>query len=377
MRTGCVVLLASAACSALAASARAHDFTFTETLVVFKTDGTYQIDMTCDLDALLLGVSPSMDSAKVVELVESLEPGDFRARVERLQQLFAKRTRIAFDDREVTPHVTFPQYGAPLIEGADPPTVLGVVARLSGRVPAGRETFRFWASRSFMAVRLTILEQSTLSGIRQVLGTGERSPPYRLGAPPAEQVRDARDTAGRYLVLGFEHIVPKGLDHILFVLGLFLLSTRLRPLLWQITAFTIAHCVTLALSIYGVFSLPAEVVEPLIALSIAYVAIENIFTTELRWWRPALVFGFGLLHGLGFAEVLMAWGLPRDEFVVALVTFNIGVELGQLAVVLAALTAVGWARHRPQYRRWVVIPASSAIALTGLWWAVERTLGAV
>src|SRR5205823_5104476 len=127
----------------------------------------------------------------------------------------------------------------------------------------------------------------------------------------------------------FTHIVPGGLDHILFVLGIFLLSMKVKPVLAQVTAFTLAHSITLGLTIYGLVSVSPRVVEPMIALSIAYVAIENIATTALRPSRVAIVFAFGLLHGMGFAGVLKELGLPRAEFLTALVTFNVGVELGQ------------------------------------------------
>jgi hydrogenase/urease accessory protein HupE len=188
-------------------------------------------------------------------------------------------------------------------------------------------------------------------------------------------VRTTGDVLLDYTVLGFTHILPKGLDHILFVLGIFLLSARWRPLLYQVTAFTVAHSITLALSLYGIVSLPPSVVEPLIALSIVYVAVENILVSGLRPWRVWVVFAFGLLHGLGFAGVLTELGLPEGEFVPALVAFNVGVELGQLAVILLALAAVGWCRNRPWYRSRVVIPASLVIAATGAWWTVERVLG--
>jgi hypothetical protein len=121
--------------------------------------------------------------------------------------------------------------------------------------------------------------------------------------------------------------------------------------------------------------LPAHIVEPLIALSIAYVAVENIVTTELKPWRPIVVFLFGLLHGMGFAGVLRDLGLPREDFAAALVLFNVGVEFGQLAVIALAFLAVGWFRHRPWYRKAIVIPASSVIAVIGLYWAVTRTFG--
>ena len=129
------------------------------------------------------------------------------------------------------------------------------------------------------------------------------------------------------------------------------------------SAFTVAHSITLALSMYHILRLPPGIVEPLIAVSIAYVAVENLIVTDLRRWRVALVFGFGLLHGLGFAGALEELGLPRSEFVTALIGFNLGVEAGQLTVIGGALAAVGWRwGGRESYRRLVVMPASAAIA---------------
>jgi hypothetical protein len=142
-----------------------------------------------------------------------------------------------------------------------------------------------------------------------------------------------------------------------------------------VSAFTLAHSITLALSIYGFVAAPPSIVEPLIALSIAYVAVENIFLSELKSWRIALVFGFGLLHGMGFAGVLEELGLPRTEFATALVTFNLGVEAGQLAVIGAAFLAVGWRwSDRVWYRARVVIPASATIAVVAVYWTIERIL---
>src|SRR4029453_13548740 len=132
----------------------------------------------------------------------------------------------------------------------------------------------------------------------------------------------------RSVAIGYVHIVPNGLDHILFVLGLFLLATRTRTVLAEGAPFPVAHPITLGLSLYGLVRLPSTIVEPLIALSIVYVAFENIFTSRLTPWRLALVFGFGLLHGLGFAEALMALNLPRAEFLSRLGAFNLAVEGG-------------------------------------------------
>src|SRR5204863_813326 len=159
------------------------------------------------------------------------------------------------------------------------------------------------------------------------------------------------DVIRQYLILGFTHIVPHGFDHILFVLGLFLLSARVKPVLLQVTSFTVAHSITLGLTIYGVVSVSPRIVEPAIALSIAYVAIENLTTSKLKPWRVAIVFAFGLLQGMGSAGVLKELGLPRSEFLTALVTFNVGVELGQLAVSGTAFVLIAaWARTKPWYR---------------------------
>jgi len=117
-------------------------------------------------------------------------------------------------------------------------------------------------------------------------------------------------------------------------------------------------------------------VEPLIALSIAYVAIENVMTSELHAWRPFVVFGFGLLHGMGFAGVLQEIGMPRSEFLTALVAFNVGVEVGQLTVITLAFVLTGlWLRKKPWYRQRFVVPASLMIAAIGLYWTVERVYG--
>ncbi|NRP26926.1 MULTISPECIES: HupE/UreJ family protein [unclassified Marinobacterium] len=176
-----------------------------------------------------------------------------------------------------------------------------------------------------------------------------------------------------YVKRGFEHILPLGLDHILFVLGLYLLSQRLKDLLWQVTAFTAAHTLTLALAILGLVNIPPYIVEPLIALSIVYVAIENLFKDRVSKSRIGLVFGFGLLHGLGFAGVLREIGLESDSFVESLIAFNIGVELGQLATLVIAHLLVGyWFSSKAFWNRWVRIPLSMGISLLGAVWFVER-----
>lgn len=176
-----------------------------------------------------------------------------------------------------------------------------------------------------------------------------------------------------YLIIGFEHIIPKGLDHILFVLGLFLFSTRFSKLVVQISLFTVAHTITLALASIGFVSIPAYVVEPLIALSISYVALETLWNTRIGWSRLFVIFVFGLLHGLGFASVLMDIGLSQNHFILSLVAFNVGVEIGQLAVIILAYFTIGLLFFKVHYyRSFVQIPLSLLIAAIGGWWFIER-----
>ncbi|CAN5671630.1 hypothetical protein BH10BAC5_BH10BAC5_14740 [soil metagenome] len=184
------------------------------------------------------------------------------------------------------------------------------------------------------------------------------------------------DVFSVYLQLGFTHILPMGLDHILFILGLYFLSNNLKTVLIQATAFTVAHSITLGLAMFKVVSAPSSIVEPIIALSIVFIAVENIVTKKLHSWRIVIVFLFGLIHGLGFASVLLDLGLPDSQFITALVAFNVGVELGQITIILSAFLIVGkWFGKKEWYRGRVVIPVSICIACIAAYWTVERIIG--
>ena len=181
------------------------------------------------------------------------------------------------------------------------------------------------------------------------------------------------DAALIYLQLGYQHIIPQGFDHILFVLSLFLLSPKLKPLLFQATAFTVAHSVTLGLVMYHIFTPPANIVEPVIALSILFVALENIISPNLKASCIGIVFLFGLVHGMGFANSLGQLGLPQNSYLTSLIMFNVGVELGQITVILLAFFLLGkWFGERSWYRKVIVIPTSILIATIACFWTVQR-----
>jgi hypothetical protein len=181
------------------------------------------------------------------------------------------------------------------------------------------------------------------------------------------------DAAVLYLQLGFTHIIPLGFDHILFVLSLFLLSPKLKPVLWQATAFTVAHSITLGLAMFKVITPSPAIVEPIIALSIMYVALENIFSPTLKKSRIGIVFLFGLVHGMGFANALGDLGMPQNAYLTSLIMFNVGVELGQLTVIVSAFLLFGkWFGSKPYYRKAIVIPLSVLITIMAGYWTVER-----
>ncbi len=177
----------------------------------------------------------------------------------------------------------------------------------------------------------------------------------------------------KYLGLGYTHILPLGLDHVLFILCVFFLNTDIKKVLIQATMFTLAHSITLGLAIYGYIQAPPDIIEPIIALSIVFLAVENLLSEKVKPWRMLMVFLFGLVHGLGFAGALGDLGMPRYAFFNALISFNVGVELGQLTVIaLMYFVVAKLFSKKSWYRTRIVMPSSLLIALIAAYWTVER-----
>lgn len=183
------------------------------------------------------------------------------------------------------------------------------------------------------------------------------------------------ESIATYFQLGFTHVIPLGFDHILFILTLFFLSSNIKTMLIQCSIFTLAHSISLALASSGWINPNATIVEPLIALSILFTAIENIVHDKINPWRLFLIFGFGLIHGLGFAKALSEIGMPKNQFFTSLFSFNIGVEMGQITVIIAAYFIISkWFSNKIWYKERVVYPISSVIACVALYWVIERIL---
>jgi hypothetical protein len=358
----------------LPGAALAHPTQFTTLQVKVGADGHFEANLNIDILSFALGQTSLQTSN---EELEALLDGPRTALAEHLAEA-GERFRHEVVVRTDAGNALVTSWTLPDLAAVD-----AVLARhLTPRIlVAGEITFSgtLPAQAHTLAIRLPYVLGDTVHVLELPEGNSHDEPvsagDYSSPVPIALQAPGRWDKlaeVGRYITVGFHHIIPEGTDHILFVLGLFLFSARLGPLLWQVSAFTVAHSITLGLALYGVVRLPSSVTEPLIAASIVFVAVENIFTKELKPWRYAVVFGFGLVHGLGFASAFAQVGLARQNFLTGLIGFNLGVECGQLAVIAAAFLAVGWFRHRPWYRRAIVIPASSLIALVALFWTVQR-----
>ena len=323
----------------------AHELGMIQVEAAFQKDGTYLVDLLIDREHLPMQVAGAGTSPDV------------------FLRGIGTAAVLSFDGKPA-------EHGkadVSLVEGKPNVTRL----RLTGRTPSAVSQFTFADDAILGYFVLKLRSEGRPETVTQWVDGGKTSPPFPLDRAVVPLTR--WEIVKLYLRLGYTHILPRGLDHVLFVLGIFLLAVDLKPVLWQVSAFTLAHTITLALTVYGVVSLSPRVVEPLIALSIVYVAVENVFTARLHAWRPIVVFCFGLLHGMGFAGVLTEIGLPRSEFVPALLSFNLGVELGQLTVILVAFLAFGLPfRKKSWYRSRIVVPGSLMIAAIGLYWSVQR-----
>ena len=359
-----------------AAVAQAHALRPTVSEITFPEGGERWrlVFQPINLEALIAGIGVGHDdtsesiNAGVYDDLREMSSGDLRVEFDRFTPEFLSNVNVMAGDQRLEAEVEsviIPPEG-------DLALPRDSLVTLGGPVPDGvSDIVVSWSSQyGDLVVRTRVGADG--DGYAGFLTGGEASAPLSVtGGADQTAMAAFRD----YLVVGFEHILPLGLDHILFVIGLFLLSTALRPLIIQVTAFTLAHTVTLALGALGYIAIPGAIVEPLIALSITFVAVENIFADKLNKWRPSVIFGFGLLHGLGFAGVLSEFGFAPGQFVASLIAFNIGVEIGQLTVIAICFLVVGaWFGKKDWYRPGVVYPASLAIGGYSFAWFIERAM---
>lgn len=350
-------------------------------------EGQASLALQINLEAFLAGVdlntvedTDDAPEAQDYDALRALSPEELAARAPDLLTGWNALPVLSIDG---TP-LALSSGAVSVPEGVDPELPRIAEWLLTADAPTGAAITVAWPDGGG---DLVVRQQGVEAPFTGLVSGGSSSPAITLSG--GDEATSSQ-TFWSYIPVGFDHILPQGLDHILFVLGLFFLSIRLRPLIWQVSAFTLAHTVTLALGALGLVNVPGSIVEPLIAASIVYVAVENIFARGLTKWRPAVIFGFGLLHGLGFASVLGEFGLPEGQFVPALIGFNVGVEVGQLTVIALAFILIWisvWAARRarldgpeemvteyPVMFRALSVSGSLIIAIIGAYWVIERTL---
>ena len=355
MRGVATLFLALLTLCVLAAPAAAHRTNLTRGLV--QLDGsvvTYVLTISAHDIAVAAGVP--------TDFVTPLEAADFAPNMAELKDYVGGRVVIESD---VGPCPFTVDTDTAALPESLIVTLTARCAAVVNRLTIHYLIFLFDVDRRHRSIGRVILpaggEVEFLFDARVTRFTTEITQPE---PPPPWHVR-----LFRLIDLGVEHILL-GIDHILFVLLLVVAVPRLWPVVRIVTAFTISHSITLGLAWYGVIDLPGRLVETAIALSIAYVAVENILGRGVRWrWMVAGF--FGLVHGLGFYGVLSALDLAGSSAALTLAGFNIGVEIGQLAIVAAAAAPLIWARNKPWYRRAVRI-LSGAVLLIALLWAAQR-----
>jgi hypothetical protein len=359
----------------------------------FHADGAAEIRV--EVDPRSFEENPEEHDYLTKAAVDAIPPDQFEALGRKANAFVASRLKFHFDPLgEVKPEFTWSFVkltDAGALEKPEDSAVL--VGSWKTTLPKGLSGYRLESLTLSdpAAIPMNVNFLNFLGGKQveryAVLFPGETSFVLDLTAlataeaaasPDAVGVKaDNQDLAAIFtseLKRGFLHVLPLGLDHVLFVLGLFLMSRKWKPLLFQVTTFTLAHTITLWMASAGWVSLPPSVVEPVIAASIVFVALENLVRREYSHWRLLVVFIFGLIHGLGFAGVMSTRLDSTGSLVLGLLGINIGVELGQLAVIAIAFLATCWIANQEKYRKFVVVPGSILIALAGVWWVVERTL---
>ena len=362
-----VVVVASlvAPASARGAPVTAHDSEHTRVWVDFRRDRTFQIDVLGDPVWFL----DRLDRLTGLPLAGPLEGEARNRRMVELEGIFSEWVWLFFDGKRLEVQAEYIPADPTRVVNPDWPPL--ATMRLRGTVPEGASAFSF-AYGLVMDDYPMRMEGSDGKPIVHWVKGDLESPRFQVAdiTPPSRWM-----VITDYLGLGFLHVLPNAADQILFVIGVCLLGTTLRPTVAQASTFAVAQTLTLGLTIFGILTLRSAIIGPMIALSVAYVAAENLFTSELKPWRLGLVFAFGLVQGVGFAIVLSRLGLPSSSRTAAALGFNLGIVLAQIVVIGLTLGATGWMRPREWYRRRTVVPVSLLIAGIGVYWTVTRMRG--
>lgn len=352
---------------------QAHDLPHALAEVRIAPGGTLDVALRVHLTPMILGAPQAAPDEAAAGRLAALSDAEIAARGAAVERQLAEMLTLRADRRVIEDlTISFPSPADVRAEALTPrgsPQPSAPI-RIAARTPPGTVAIDIALPPSlgpaFVSVRYPDGRTVTAP-----LTDGQQSPAFRLAGP--RPWLDAAQEALRFLRLGFGHIVPGGPDHLLFIIALAMGAPRFGPLARLVTTFTVAHSITLSLAALGFVAAPAALVEPAITLSIALAALMSLRGPEaVGWGRLALVFGFGLLHGLGFAAALRDAGLPRGSEVAALAAFNIGVEVAQLAVIATVVVALRLAARVSLDPQRLRRPVALSAALIGVVWTAHR-----
>ncbi|MFF5401150.1 HupE/UreJ family protein [Peribacillus butanolivorans] len=288
-----------------------------------------------------------------------LENEELSLQKERIEAVLQKDLRIEVDSKPLTMEMLS-------MEVAEKASHIGVMFKLRLTADEAIEQFNLHYNLMFEDSPIhtnVLLVHSGEFFYQNILDTKNKDVQITIAQPESESV------LWKYFVLGIEHILI-GYDHLLFLLSLVLIASRFKDALKIVTAFTIAHSITLFLVATDRIQVSSHWVEALIPLTICYVAVENMFVQKAKW-RWQLTTLFGLIHGMGFAGALAETGLPKSNLIGSLLTFNLGVEAGQLMVLSLLLPFLLWLRRFPWYRK-MMISTSCLIFVLAFYWFIQR-----
>jgi hypothetical protein len=346
----------------VAATASAHEIGTTQVDVTLHQDQTYVVDILTGGDSLLVRVERRAGLPRT----QRLSPTAVAQRLEQLAPQFLAAVDLRFDGVAVRPAMHVLRVDAP---GGTSPS--SITIRLSGDIPQPAREVTWQYRLTYSTYSIAFANEGETATPRRWLEGDQRSPPFALSdavRPPGRLT-----LARRYLRLGFIRIAPYGIEQIVFVLAMFLLAARVMPMLLQIAAFIAAQSIGLGLATYGIGVLSPNWLSGMVAVSITYVALENVVLREVKPWRIGVIFVFGLVHGAALAAVLRELGLPHANALTAWMSFNVGVVAAEVATIAAAFVLVtSWAQTRPWYRYRVVVPSSAAMAVVATFWMLER-----
>ena len=356
-----------------AVTASAHQVDSVE-LELLQTDGKWKLEGLLDI-AYMLPESRGVEGAPPLfrNDVMAASPEEHARYTRVAEEIMRKLLKLEYNGKELKWDIRFPDFEkTPLVLPPEEGGWALMKAEITTPALSGPGNLTAYWRDDLQSELIVIVEEAEMIGLFPIssgMSAVLLKVPEGAAAPSATPTRAAQTE--NWIISGFRHVVPLGLDHLLFILGLFLLAPRLKPLLGQSLLFTLAHSITLALAVFGLISLPSRPVEILIAASIAWIGIENLLVRKLKPSRLYLVFGFGLLHGLGFAGVLLEklGDLSGKDLALPLIGFNVGVELAQLTVLAVAALFI-W-----PLRKWtakIQVGGSVLIALAGLFWMFER-----